>query len=176
MSPLRLTQAASLVAERWGPSLTELAMAGAGPNRDAGVTDVGLAALARCSALRSLDLSGSSVTTDGIRRFLASGPQGLESIKLELCRGLSRCDSSLRGHPPAPCAVCRCNGWCNMQSLATQRLLNHGILWTHRFCLACSDLDTLLFPLSACIALYQVGSNRSSVIRWLGAAPSGPGR
>lgn len=88
--------AAAVVAERYGASLTELSLASAGWRAD-GVSDVGLRALASCGALRSLDLSGSTVTTDGIRTYLAAA-RGLRTVKLEHCRGLSRCAiGSLRG-------------------------------------------------------------------------------
>lgn len=83
-------QAAALIAQRWGASLTELSLANAGSSRE-GVTDAGLRSLAGCASLRTLDLSGSAVTTDGVRRFLGAAAGAVQTVKLELCRGLSRC-------------------------------------------------------------------------------------
>lgn len=75
--------------------------------RPHGVTDEGLRHLARCAALRSVDLSGSAVTAAGMRRFLEAA-RAVQHVKLESCRGLSRraeTAAALGPNPAGSCAV-----------------------------------------------------------------------
>lgn len=71
----------------YAATLAELELRAAG----AQLTDAGLAALAGCGKLRVLDITGSSVTSEGLRAFAAS-PAGrsLELLGVESCRSLDR--------------------------------------------------------------------------------------
>ncbi|GBF97224.1 hypothetical protein Rsub_10085 [Raphidocelis subcapitata] len=74
----------------------------------AAVSDDGLEGLHGCGALRALDVSGSSVTDDGLRRLLAS-PAGasLSLIDVTSCRSLSRAarQAALEGLPALRAAL-----------------------------------------------------------------------
>ena len=79
----------------YADSLQEVELRGAG----AALTDQGLAALGGLARLRILDVTGSSISSDGLRAFAAS-PAGksLELLGLESCRSLDRPTRAVAGN------------------------------------------------------------------------------
>ena len=77
--------AADVAAARWATSLLQVSLAGGGGN----VTDAAAASLARCTQLRACDLSGTTVTSAGVRALLLAAP-ALRDLTLASCRALDR--------------------------------------------------------------------------------------
>jgi hypothetical protein len=76
--------AAEVAASQWSTSLKVISWAGGG----GAVTDHTAAALAVCTQLRWVDLSGSAVTVDGVRELLRRQPH--LAVELAGCRSLPR--------------------------------------------------------------------------------------
>ena len=76
--------AAQVAASQWHASLQVISLAGGG----GAVTDDAAAALAVCTALRRVDLSGSAVTVDGVRELLRRRRH--LAVELAGCRSLPR--------------------------------------------------------------------------------------